>query len=78
MLEELGTASTRVTAGGGEAGPVGVVMGRLSRRLIDRYLTAEAEGMNRPGFHGGSHLPAGVTSGVADPVNGVPRPRRSG
>jgi hypothetical protein len=28
-----------------EAGPVGVVMGGFYRRLTDRYLTAEAEGM---------------------------------
>jgi hypothetical protein len=28
-----------------QAGPVGVVMGRFYRRLTDRYLTAEAEGI---------------------------------
>jgi hypothetical protein len=28
-----------------QAGPVGVVMGRFYRRLTDRHLTAEAEGI---------------------------------
>ena len=45
MLEELGTGSTRVTLAVEQAGPVGVVMGRFYRRLTDRYLTAEAEGI---------------------------------
>ena len=45
VLEELGTGSTRVTLAVEQAGPVGVVMGRLYRRLTDRYLTAEAEGI---------------------------------
>jgi hypothetical protein len=43
LLEELGTGSTRVTLALEQAGPV--VMGRLYRRLTDRYLTAEAEGI---------------------------------
>ena len=45
LLEELGTGSTRVTLAVEQAGPVGVVMGRFYRRLTDRYLTAEAEGI---------------------------------
>jgi uncharacterized membrane protein len=45
LLEELGTGRTRVTLAVEQAGPVGVVMGRFYRRLTDRYLTAEAEGI---------------------------------
>ena len=45
LLEELGTGGTRVTLAVEHAGPVGVVMGRFYRRLTDRYLTAEAEGI---------------------------------
>ena len=45
LLEELGTGGTRVTLAVEQAGPVGVVMGRFYRRLTDRYLTAEAEGI---------------------------------
>ncbi|MCW2635137.1 MAG: Polyketide cyclase/dehydrase [Blastococcus sp.] len=45
LLEELGTGGTRVTLGVEMAGPVGGVMGRVYRRLTDRYLTAEAEGI---------------------------------
>jgi uncharacterized membrane protein len=45
QLEELGPGSTRVTLAVEQAGPVGVVMGRFYRRLTDRYLTAEAEGI---------------------------------
>ncbi len=41
MLETLGTGGTRVTLAVEQAGPVGVVMGRFYRRLIDQYLTAE-------------------------------------
>ena len=44
-LEELGNGRTRVTLAVEQAGPVGVVMGRFYRRLTDRYLTAEAEGI---------------------------------
>ena len=44
LLEEFGTG-TRVTRAVEQAGPVGVVMGRFYRRLTDRYLTAEAEGI---------------------------------
>jgi uncharacterized membrane protein len=45
VLEELGPGRTRVTLAVEQAGPVGVVMGRFYRRLTDRYLTAEAEGI---------------------------------
>ena len=45
LLEELGTGGTRVTLAVEQAGPVGAVMGRFYRRLTDRYLTAEAEGI---------------------------------
>src|SRR4051795_9732756 len=45
LLEELGTGGTRVTLAGEQTGPVGGVMGRFYRRLTDRYLTAEAEGI---------------------------------
>ena len=45
LLEKLGTGSTRVTLAVEQAGPVGVVMGWFYRRLTDRYLTAEAEGI---------------------------------
>ena len=45
LLEELGPGGTRVTLAVDQAGPVGVVMGRFYRRLTDRYLTAEAEGI---------------------------------
>ena len=45
LLEERGAGSTRVTLAVEQAGPVGVVMGRFYRRLTDRYLTAEAEGI---------------------------------
>ena len=34
-----------MTLAGQMAGPVGVVMGRFYRRLTDRYLAAEAEGI---------------------------------
>jgi len=46
LLEALGTGNTRVLLAVEEAGPVGgVVMGRFYRRLTDRSLTAEAEGI---------------------------------
>ena len=45
LLEDLGTGGTRVTLAVEQAGPVGGVMGRFYRRLTDRYLTAEAEGI---------------------------------
>ena len=45
LLEELSTGSTRVTLAVEQAGPVGAVMGRFYRRLTDRYLLAEAEGI---------------------------------
>jgi uncharacterized membrane protein len=45
LLEDLGPGGTRVTLAVEQAGPVGVVMGRFYRRLTDRYLTAEAEGI---------------------------------
>ncbi|MGY1845881.1 SRPBCC family protein [Blastococcus sp. SYSU DS1021] len=45
LFEALGTGSTRLTLTVEQAGPVGVVMGRFYRRLTDRYLTAEAEGI---------------------------------
>ncbi len=45
LLEELGTGGTRVTLAVEQAGPVGAVMGRFYRRLTDRYLTAEGEGI---------------------------------
>ena len=45
VLEELDTGGTRVTLSVEQAGPVGVVMGRFYRRLTDRYLTAETEGL---------------------------------
>ncbi|MFW3168867.1 hypothetical protein [Geodermatophilus sp. CPCC 206100] len=45
LLEQLGTGRTRVTLAVEQAGPVGAVMGRFHRRLTDRYLTAEAEGI---------------------------------
>jgi uncharacterized membrane protein len=45
VLEDLGTGGTRVTLAVEQAGPVGTVMGRFYRRLTDRYLTAEAEGI---------------------------------
>ena len=45
LLEVLGTGGTRVTLAVEQAGPVGGVMGRFYRRLTDRYLTAEAEGI---------------------------------
>ncbi len=44
-LEDLGTGGTRVTLAVEQAGPVGAVMGRFYRRLTDRYLAAEAEGL---------------------------------
>ena len=44
-LEDLGAGGTRVTLAVEQAGPVGAVMGRFYRRLTDRYLTAEAEGI---------------------------------
>ena len=43
-LKDLG-GGTRVTLAVEQAGPVGAVMGRFYRRLTDRYLTAEAEGI---------------------------------
>jgi uncharacterized membrane protein len=45
VLEDVGTTTTRVTLAVEQAGPVGVVMGRFYRRLTDRYLAAEAEGI---------------------------------
>ncbi|MGY1763299.1 SRPBCC family protein [Geodermatophilus sp. SYSU D00779] len=45
LLGELSTGGTRVTLAVEQAGPVGVVMGRFYRRLTDRYLAAEAEGI---------------------------------
>ncbi len=45
LLEELDTGGTRVTLAVEQAGPGGVVMGRFYRRLTDRYLTAEIEGI---------------------------------
>ena len=44
-LEQLGAGTTRVTLAVEQAGPLGRVMGRFYRRLTDRYLTAEAEGI---------------------------------
>ncbi len=44
-LEQLGAGTTRVTLAVEQAGPLGTVMGRFYRRLTDRYLTAEAEGI---------------------------------
>ena len=45
LLEERGPGSTRVTLAVEQSGVLGVVMGRFYRRLTDRYLTAEAEGI---------------------------------
>jgi uncharacterized protein YndB with AHSA1/START domain len=45
LLEDLTTGGTRVTLAVEQAGVVGGVMGRFYRRLTDRYLTAEAEGI---------------------------------
>jgi hypothetical protein len=45
LLEELGTAGSRVTLAVEQAGPLGKVMGRFYRRLTDRYLTVEAAGI---------------------------------
>ncbi|WP_369255236.1 SRPBCC family protein [Geodermatophilus amargosae] len=45
LLEDLGTGGTHVTLAVEQAGVVGRVMGRFYRRLTDRYLTAEAEGI---------------------------------
>ena len=45
LLEELGPGGTRMPLAVEQAGPVGVVMGRFYRRLTDRYLAAEAEGI---------------------------------
>ncbi|WP_448613839.1 SRPBCC family protein [Modestobacter sp. URMC 112] len=45
VLERLSAGGTRVTLAVEQAGPVGVVMGRFYRRLTDRYLTAEAQGI---------------------------------
>ena len=45
LLEELGPDGTRVTLAVEQAGPVAAVMGRFYRRLTDRYLAAEAEGI---------------------------------
>ena len=45
LLEELDTGGTRVTLAVEQAGPVGLVMSRFYRRLTDRHLTAEAEGI---------------------------------
>ncbi len=44
-LDQLGAGTTRVTLAVEQAGPLGTVMGRFYRRLTDRYLTAEAEGI---------------------------------
>ncbi len=45
LLEDLGPGGTRVMLAVEQAGPVGMVMGHFYRRLTDRYLTAEAEGL---------------------------------
>jgi uncharacterized membrane protein len=45
LLEALGTGGTRVTLAVEQAGLVGAVMGRFYRRLTDRYLATEAEGI---------------------------------
>ena len=45
LLEDTGTGGTRVTLAVEQVGPVGGVMGRFYRRLTDRYLAAEAEGI---------------------------------
>jgi uncharacterized protein YndB with AHSA1/START domain len=45
VLDDLGAGRTRVTLSVEQSGPVGAVMGRFYRRLTDRYLAAEAEGL---------------------------------
>ncbi|MGY1666646.1 SRPBCC family protein [Geodermatophilus sp. SYSU D00696] len=45
VVEDLGAGGTRVTLSVEQAGPVGAVVGRFYRRLTDRYLAAEAEGI---------------------------------
>ncbi len=45
LLERLDAGTTRVTLAVEQAGPVGAVMGRVYRRLTDRYLSAEADGL---------------------------------
>jgi uncharacterized membrane protein len=45
LLEDLGTGGTRVMLAVEQAGPLGRVMGLFYRRLTDRYLAAEAEGL---------------------------------
>jgi hypothetical protein len=45
LLEELGAGGTRVTLAVEQARPMGGVMRRFYRRLTDRYLTAEADGI---------------------------------
>ena len=45
LLEDFGAGGTRVTLAVEQAGPVGVVEGRIYRRLIDRYLAAGAQGL---------------------------------
>ena len=45
LLEALGTGGTRVTLAVEQAGLLGAVMGRFYRRLTDRYLATEAEGI---------------------------------
>jgi uncharacterized membrane protein len=45
VLEPVRTGGTRVTLAVEQAGPVGAVVGRFYRRLTERYLAAEAEGI---------------------------------
>ena len=45
LLQALDTGGTRVTLAVEQAGLVGAVMGRFYRRLTDRYLATEAEGI---------------------------------
>ena len=45
LLEDLGPTGTRVTLAVEQAGPVGRLMAPFYRRLTDRYLATEAEGI---------------------------------
>jgi uncharacterized membrane protein len=45
LLQALDTGGTRVTLAVEQAGLLGAVMGRFYRRLTDRYLATEAEGI---------------------------------